>query len=699
MNCDFCLRPPQQAAFIVACVVCKQRNPCCRECWRTYERGARHCEVEHGPLREIVADVDGRYVTERKKDAGEEGVTACKPFLSVRVLLWPDKIPIEGARVELHRTSESGVTDVDGMYMFGEVSNRQPTVSGSKRGYRSPTGGEYAVFSCEARRVELERDTVITLLLTFHCPGLLTPTIKLANADTVLQRAELEEAFTNAGAERRSLEELGDLLAQMRVELEKELEKAAQLKMKDRCAQALTALDEYWTQFQAFYESDEYDDTDKEEALNAAIALVQTLLKPAGEPTLQDVAVEHLEKLQGHKEARLIEIEAHEKDAATTIEEAEKSIAVRDGEIELLQGEIDQKSAQAEDYDAFVQTKQARLAEAKKRREAAISRIDKAKTNLATNVDNKLLEVELCDQAMQAITENAADDHRLLEEIERAKKVLSRRRVSGPPQVWDHPAALLNQLKKRLDELADRREQGPIVATPDLSRFDRTVRWRLYERLCAELDAGCTIFDLMNICDVWARRTGAANDASVVGVHEVDGAFIPDVRGITEVRIVPKKGSAGYKFIGGGGMGEKVFAFGCGGALDFRSTFQKREERFYAVLLPPGFTFGLGEDVRKKGISGASAREPSFGDFRAHTFRDPLQGNPSTNVPIDPGHLFCIRAEESTADGQITIHFGFRQMRINGRMMSMVDFIRAFVIGVVEFDRNGLILQYQLFRP
>ncbi len=38
-------------------------------------------------------------------------------------------------------------------------------------------------------------------------------------------------------------------------------------------------------------------------------------------------------------------------------------------------------------------------------------------------------------------------------------------------------------------------------------------------------------------------------------------------------------------------------------------------------------------------------------------------------------------------------------MLINGELISMVDFLRRHVLGVVEFDRRGKILQYQLFKP
>ncbi len=158
--------------------------------------------------------------------------------------------------------------------------------------------------------------------------------------------------------------------------------------------------------------------------------------------------------------------------------------------------------------------------------------------------------MKLCEQARaelaKALRSHAQEPTRTA--IFSCEKVLKRRPVSGPPQPFAKPAFLVIQFASRKLLLVDRKGR-PLVVTPDCSDFSPVRRWRQYPLLCESLSSGITIHGLMDVCDVWARRTGAANDARVVGAHECDGAFIGSVCGITEVRIVPIED--GFKFVGG----------------------------------------------------------------------------------------------------------------------------------------------------
>lgn len=699
MECDFCIQlPHQHANFVVACVVCRQQFNCCRDCWRSAENNHYHCRPKKsGPLREIVADIQGRSVFPRETRERRErrddddirygAIAPCEwPELAVQVLVGPQKVFLSDASVELIEFGMVIDTDRFGMAYFGKIGLDQPTVRASKPGHVARDGSRFAVFSFPACGRTLTRNTIVTLWLDFTCEGCLTPRIKLANSKRMVSRAEIELAYKETASRRRSPGELFELLAKLKVEIDHSYKTSTTPEADlEKHKQALLDLEKFESEFQAFWESKDYDDVDHEEALNASIALLNTLLKPPRELSLQERAEECAERLQSI-------LESLNNDIQGLPIEFEKKIIEERKQIPDWQQKI--KDSLGKTYQATETERRGKQIKAAEERAKAL--MEDLKKKLAS----KKAEAVLVQEEINALTLALRSDQST--QVEKAllscALLIKRHPVSGPPQSFAKPAILSNQLRLRTEMLKDLLSNGPIVIDTDCTRFNKVLHWQYYQLLCQMLSKGATIHDLMKCCDVWSRRSGAANDVSVVGVHEVDGAFVSSVCGITEVRIVPVEGG-GFKFIGGGGMGEKVFAFGCNGALNFRSDFKKNEERFYAILLPQGFTFHFGHDIRCLGVIGASAREPSFKEFRACSFLDPAQGSKQTTVSVPRNKVFFIRSEESTAEGQMTIHFGFRQMKINGELISMVDFLRRHVLGVVEFDRSGAVLQYRLFKP
>lgn len=217
-------------------------------------------------------------------------------------------------------------------------------------------------------------------------------------------------------------------------------------------------------------------------------------------------------------------------------------------------------------------------------------------------------------------------------------------------------------------------------------------------KLLTQIQLGTHISDIEVDFDVLARRTGANKDSTIKHIHEVDLAFVRVFRGVTEAYANPRASSlsSGFIFQGGGGVGEKVFAVGHKGATDFRADVQKTEERFYALIFPKGFVNHFGHDLMTAGKEKASAREPNEQEFSKHKM--PAKGgDPDIDIPLSK--MFFIRAEKSTPDlGQVDIHFGWRDMIVNGSRVNLADFFRHYALAVVEFTKTGRIIKIQILK-
>jgi hypothetical protein len=241
-----------------------------------------------------------------------------------------------------------------------------------------------------------------------------------------------------------------------------------------------------------------------------------------------------------------------------------------------------------------------------------------------------------------------------------------------------------NQLHGRLTQLG-LRQTAPIESTAVVGRAKPAEL--TFIRLGTQMSAVEGLFDVL------ARRTGANKDPSIKHVHEVDLAFVQVFRGVTEAYANPRPEAKELAFQGGGGVGEKVFAVGHRGAVDFRNDVEKTEERFYALIMPKGFIETFGMDLRTRGSGGASAREPNEAEFARHTM-PPMNGDPEIAIPADK--LFFIRAETSTPLGQVDIHFGWRDMLVRGEKINHADLFRRYVLAVVEFTKSGDIIKIDI---
>jgi len=197
--------------------------------------------------------------------------------------------------------------------------------------------------------------------------------------------------------------------------------------------------------------------------------------------------------------------------------------------------------------------------------------------------------------------------------------------------------------------------------------------------------------------DVLARKSGAPEkDGELIpgAVHEVDLAFLDGMRGIADYRVTLTEEEP---VLGGGdGGGEKVYALGHTGAINFEGALSNRGgERLYGVLFPPGFMDRYGLDLRTKGISGKSAQTPVDQDFAQGYMYDDKEKTHRVEIPSTKA--FAIRAEDNTPDGQAHIHFSRSNMNIHGKKMSQLEFMRLFVIGVVEFNMQGFVINIKYF--
>ncbi|MEM8999765.1 MAG: DUF4157 domain-containing protein [Bacteroidota bacterium] len=255
---------------------------------------------------------------------------------------------------------------------------------------------------------------------------------------------------------------------------------------------------------------------------------------------------------------------------------------------------------------------------------------------------------------------------------------------------------IYNLVRARLLAL-DIRKDTPIVIK------HKPLQVSEFSRVAPSLKLGSSLIELEGNYDVLSRRTGAVTNEDIIHVHEVDLAFVKIFQGVTEAYANPtSKDNDKLAFGGGGGVGEKVFAADHKGSMDFRDDVKKREERFYGLIFPKGFIQHFGMDIRDKRkfdpvgpenskLKG-SVREPNETELTQHLM-PPLNGDPAVKIPLSK--LFFIRAETSTPGGQVDIHFGWRDMVINDKKMHHPDFFRQYVLGVVEFTKNGLIIRYQ----
>ncbi len=186
--------------------------------------------------------------------------------------------------------------------------------------------------------------------------------------------------------------------------------------------------------------------------------------------------------------------------------------------------------------------------------------------------------------------------------------------------------------------------------------------------------------------DVLARKASDSGITKQKGtmIHEVDAAFAAPGGIIDRSVLVGSQGIQVSNFSGG----EKVFAVGHQGAVQFQGKLSTRGgERYYAILYPKGFVKAFGEDLRTVGVGGISGKTPPAATFAQEY--------------APRGHAFVVRAENSTRDqGQVHVQFGYQwdRMNINGETMSQTEFMRKQAIGIVEFDVDGKILQIRRFQ-
>ncbi|MCD1258375.1 hypothetical protein B5M42_005910 [Paenibacillus athensensis] len=208
---------------------------------------------------------------------------------------------------------------------------------------------------------------------------------------------------------------------------------------------------------------------------------------------------------------------------------------------------------------------------------------------------------------------------------------------------------------------------------------------------------GIHMTEVENQYDVLARKSGSPEkDGSLIpgAVHEVDLAFLNGMRGIPDYRatLTDKEPQIG----GGDGGGEKVYALGHTGAINFEGELSNRGgARLYGVMFPKGFMDKYGLDLRTQGISGKSAQTPVDQDFAQGYMYDDKEQTHRVDIPSTKA--FAIRAEDNTPDGQAHIHFGRSNMKVHGKKMSQLDFMRSFVTGVVEFNMQGFVINIKYF--
>lgn len=238
--------------------------------------------------------------------------------------------------------------------------------------------------------------------------------------------------------------------------------------------------------------------------------------------------------------------------------------------------------------------------------------------------------------------------------------------VEAFSQIWWHRMAG-DRLTPRLEGWATEaieglsRDQNVNLKVPSDEGFGSTTRPR------EDLSNYKTMQSMEAEFDVLARKT-----STTTFVSEVDVAMTHIALGVPEFRVELFDGKSRIY----SDLSQKVYAIGHRGSLDFQGALSRGSfhgsTRHYAIVLPKGFVETYGWQNEK-------------------------QPGPSDNekfLRLSEGKkLFQIHFEKATAEkGQVHLNLNWQNITIDGRQMSVAQFVRDHVIAVVEFDRDGRIL-------
>ena len=305
-------------------------------------------------------------------------------------------------------------------------------------------------------------------------------------------------------------------------------------------------------------------------------------------------------------------------------------------------------------------------------RKAPVKDLDTAAQALSQQLSEQLPELRKYADELRAMGDGAhAEASVLLRQIERLKQHLAQ---GLPPDKFT--SMLMQQVEKA------RKGRGPLIKVGG-ETFQPPPIGKLP-------DVGESMVDIEGRFDVLARKTSSSTRRPGA-IQEVDLALLDENKGFADF-----KGSIGPegKVSVAEGQSERVYSVGHKGALEFQGGLSNQGgERAYGVLYPKGWVERYGDDMRKMGPSGGTAREPNATEFASGSFQEG-----GKNIPINQEKAFLIRAEESTSElGQVSMHFDRAMMEFHGEQMSMLDFLRKSAIGVVEFDLSGNVVYVNIF--
>lgn len=185
--------------------------------------------------------------------------------------------------------------------------------------------------------------------------------------------------------------------------------------------------------------------------------------------------------------------------------------------------------------------------------------------------------------------------------------------------------------------------------------------------------------ELERYFDVVSRQAG--RDPKTV--HEVDAAFLQE--GMPFRRIILS--ADGTSRVDRHLLKDKVFALGHTDAVAFDGarTATLPERRFYALVFPKGFIARFGGHVEK-----------SESSRWTHIPGTPLD---LSNRTGQTGKLFVVRKESNPMRaghrGQVHFFSSWIVELAPGEFITAQEFIQRHVIGVVEFDRDGVVLSFK----
>lgn len=237
-------------------------------------------------------------------------------------------------------------------------------------------------------------------------------------------------------------------------------------------------------------------------------------------------------------------------------------------------------------------------------------------------------------------------------------KKMSRRKIS-PQQAL---AQIINSLKQIEASLS----KNP-SATPIPSRIFEGDLKSQRQDLQRQLESSRSLTDLESHFDVWSRKSSGTTEY----IHEVDVALlragkVPDKKIKHSLQISEQND-------------DKVFALHSSDAIAFEGQLANgRTERFYALILPKGFTEQYGMDLRNDARAQAMS---------AKTFAQENQFRQTEKI-------FLIRKERGR--DQVHIQLGWKNLRLpEGSTKSLAEILETEILATVEFDQSGRIIDIE----